>query len=90
MARQKVQVCLPSLCKKHGGEEEYPDLQVGELTGRTSDGGSCLEVRFPKHFKGRRMDKHGKRGPYETLTDGMNCMSIPRWLLPPVEVNATH
>lgn len=90
MARKKVQVVLHDLCRKHGGEEEYPHLQVGELTGKTTDMGSCFEVRFPKPFMGRHIDKHGKRGPYEKLTDGKGCMSIPRQLLCSVDANVVH
>ena len=68
MARQKVQVVLPSLCKKHGGGEEYPDLWVGELTGQKTDGGSCFVVKFSQKI----------------------CMSIPKWLLRPVDTRVAH
>lgn len=87
MARQKVQVVLPELCRKNGGEEEYPYLEVCELTGKTSDMGSCLEVKIPYPFFGRHINEHGKPGRRKRLTDERGCMFIPRQLLAPVGVH---
>lgn len=83
MARQKVQVVLSSLCVEHGGEEEYPQGWVGELTEKTSDQGSCSEVEFPIPFYGRHIEKDGKIGKRKCLTDGNKRMFIPVWLLTP-------